>query len=110
MIATRRTITVEHLMDTPNHPDCDMPDYDIIRDNNGYYWVKCPPQTCPVDLPHRIKAIYRAEITWVNAQYWRYIPAPKGDECRYYLHPVDGPGRGAFWACEVGAKGLNRYG
>ena len=75
--------------------------YELTSDSNGCYWAKCPPQTCPVDLRQRLREEYWVEIVRVLAQYWRCVPAPKYDEYRYYLHPANGPGPGAFWACEV---------
>jgi len=82
--------------------------YDLTSDSNGCYWAKCPPYTCPADLPIRLLKEYQAEITLVKAQYWRCVPAPKYDDFRYYLHPADGPGRGVFWACEIEVRYLGK--
>jgi hypothetical protein len=82
--------------------------YELTSDSNGCYWAKCPPNTCPVDLPRRLLEEYWAEIVHVKAQYWRCIPAPSGDDFGYYIHRATGPGPGAFWACEVEVRYLTK--
>jgi hypothetical protein len=82
--------------------------YPLDSDTNGCYWAKSPPGTCPVDLARRLLVECWAEIVRVDARYWRCVPASRYDDFAYYYHHANGPGPGAFWACQVEVKVLTK--